>query len=73
MSAFSGFLNIGKVPELRRRVLFTLGMLAVYRVGVFVTIPGVDRNVMQAVMQIMNAPPEQFLEPDSSRDVNTAP
>jgi preprotein translocase subunit SecY len=31
-------------------VLFTLGMLAVYRVGVFVTIPGVDRNVMQAVV-----------------------
>jgi preprotein translocase subunit SecY len=50
MSAFSGFANIGKVPELRRRLLFTLGMLAVYRVGVFVTIPGVDRNVMQAVV-----------------------
>jgi preprotein translocase subunit SecY len=50
MSLFSGFANIGKVPELRRRVLFTLGMMAVYRVGVFVTIPGVDRNVMQAVV-----------------------
>src|SRR6185369_12849732 len=51
MSFLSGFANIGKVPELRKRVLFTLGMLAVYRVGVFVTIPGVDRNVMQAVMR----------------------
>src|SRR5579859_5485891 len=50
MSLFSGFANIGKVPELRRRLLFTLFMLAVYRVGVFVTIPGVDRNVMQAVV-----------------------
>src|SRR5450755_4812259 len=50
MSLFSGFANIGKVPELRKRVLFTLGMLAVYRIGVFVTIPGVDRNVMQAVV-----------------------
>jgi preprotein translocase subunit SecY len=50
MSALSGFANIGKVPELRKRVLFTLGMLAVYRVGVFVTIPGVDRNVMQALV-----------------------
>jgi hypothetical protein len=30
-------------------------------------------NVTQAVMQIMNAPPDQFLEPDSTRDVNTAP
>ncbi len=50
MAILSGFANIGKVPELRRRILFTLGMLAVYRIGVFVTIPGVDRNVMQAVV-----------------------
>jgi preprotein translocase subunit SecY len=46
-----GFANIGKVPELRKRVLFTLGMLAVYRIGVFVTIPGVDRGVMHAVVK----------------------
>ncbi len=50
MSLFAGFANIGKVPELRKRVVFTLVMLAVYRVGVFITIPGVDRNVMQAVV-----------------------
>jgi preprotein translocase subunit SecY len=50
MSVLAGFSNIGKVPELRRRVLFTLGMLAVYRIGAFVTIPGVDRNVMKAVV-----------------------
>jgi|HubBroStandDraft_6_1064221.scaffolds.fasta_scaffold124533_2 preprotein translocase subunit SecY len=50
MSALSAFANIGKVPELRRRVLFTVGLLAVYRIGVFVTIPGVDRTVMNAVM-----------------------
>jgi preprotein translocase subunit SecY len=55
MSVFSGFANIGKVPELRKRVLFTLGMLAVYRVGVFVTIPGVDRNVMQAIVRKQGA------------------
>jgi preprotein translocase subunit SecY len=50
MSVLAGLSNIGKVPELRRRVLFTLGMLAVYRIGAFVTIPGVDRNVMKAVV-----------------------
>src|ERR1700733_1966262 len=50
MASLAGFANIGKVPELRKRLLFTLGMLAVYRIGVFVTIPGVDRNVMQAVV-----------------------
>jgi hypothetical protein len=36
-------------------------------------IQNVLNNLTQAVTQIMNAPPEQFLEPDSSRDVNTSP
>ncbi len=43
--------NIGKVPELRRRILFTLAILAVYRLGVFITIPGVNRVEMQHVVQ----------------------
>jgi len=42
--------NIFKVPELRRRILYTLAMLAVYRVGVFITIPGVNRIEMQHVV-----------------------
>jgi preprotein translocase subunit SecY len=44
------FSNIGKVPELRRRILFTLAMLAVYRIGVFVTVPGVNRVEMSSVI-----------------------
>jgi preprotein translocase subunit SecY len=50
MAVFGGFSNITKVPELRRRILFSLGILAIYRVGVFITIPGVDRSVMQQVV-----------------------
>ncbi len=45
-----GFSGITKIPELRNRLLFTLGMLAVYRVLVFVTVPGVNRSVMQQIM-----------------------
>jgi preprotein translocase subunit SecY len=47
MANLAGISNFHKVPELRRRVIFTLAMLAVYRIGVFVTVPGVDRNVMR--------------------------
>ncbi|MEO7327014.1 MAG: preprotein translocase subunit SecY [Minicystis sp.] len=47
MASLAGISNFHKVPELRRRVIFTLGMLAVYRVGVFVSIPGVDRSAMK--------------------------
>ncbi len=35
--------NIFKIPELKRRVLFSLGMLAVYRVGCHIPTPGIDR------------------------------
>jgi preprotein translocase subunit SecY len=36
------FTNIFRVPDLRRRVLFTLGMLAVYRLGSHIPTPGID-------------------------------
>ena len=42
----NSFANIGKVPELRKRILFTISLLAVYRIGVFVTVPGVNRVEM---------------------------
>jgi preprotein translocase subunit SecY len=46
----SSIANIGKIPELRRRLLFTLICLAVYRIGVFVTTPGVNRVEMKNVI-----------------------
>jgi preprotein translocase subunit SecY len=42
--------NIAKIPELRRRILFTLFILAVYRLGVFITVPGVNRLEMTHVV-----------------------
>ncbi len=43
----AGISNIGKVPELRKRIIFTLSLLAVYRVGIFISVPGVNRVEMQ--------------------------
>lgn len=40
--------NIPKIPELKKRVLFTLAMLLVYRIGCHITIPGIDGDVMAA-------------------------
>ena len=37
-----GFQNIFRIPELKKRLLFTLGLLIVYRIGVHVPVPGVD-------------------------------
>jgi preprotein translocase subunit SecY len=45
------FANIFRIPELRRRIVFTLAMLAVYRMGIFVTTPGVNRTAMRQIVQ----------------------
>ena len=42
--------NITKIPELRNRILFTIAMLGIYRAGVFVTTPGVNRAAMGDIM-----------------------
>ncbi len=44
----SGLQNISKIPELRNRILFTFGMLAVYRIGIFVPTPGIDTQALGA-------------------------
>ncbi len=44
----SAFQNIFKVEELRRRVLFTLGILIVYRIGGHIPTPGVDAQALGA-------------------------
>ena len=41
--------NLFTVSDLRKRVLFTLGMLAVYRVGHVITIPGVSLTALASV------------------------
>jgi len=44
----SGFQNIAKIPELKKRILFTLLMLAVYRVGCHIPTPGIDAAALAA-------------------------
>ncbi len=46
-----GFQNASRVPELRRRLLFTFGMLAVCRVGVAIPTPGIDSAALQQFFQ----------------------
>lgn len=47
-----GLGEIGKIPELRKRILFTLGMLAVYRLGVFVSTPGIDVEALRRLFDM---------------------
>ncbi|MBA2729621.1 MAG: preprotein translocase subunit SecY [Euzebyaceae bacterium] len=49
------FGNAFKIPDLRGKILFTLAIIAVYRLGSFVPIPGVDYGVLRGVLEQFNA------------------
>ena len=48
-----GFQNIGKIPELKKRIFFTLLMLIVYRMGCSIPIPGIDRQALASLFDQM--------------------
>ena len=43
----SAFLNSVKIPELRRRILFTLAVIVIVRLGAAISTPGVNPAVLQ--------------------------
>ena len=45
------FTDIFDVPDLRKRVLFTLGAIAVYRVGAAIPIPGINSDAIRAIFE----------------------
>src|ERR1700681_1839369 len=47
MKFFEAVANIFRIPDLRKRILFTLAMLAVYRLGGHIPTPGIDANRLQ--------------------------
>lgn len=53
MSLVENFRNIFKIEELKNRIFYVVGILMVYRIGSFVTLPGVDAT--QLVSQAGNA------------------
>jgi len=37
-----GIVNLFKIPDLKKKILFTLGLIVVFRIGAFVPTPGID-------------------------------
>src|SRR5215510_6848298 len=48
---FDKLLNIFRIPDLRKRILFTLGLLAVYRIGAHIPIPGINSELFQRYIE----------------------
>src|SRR5687768_18300076 len=46
---FAAIQNMFRIPELRKRILFTLGLLAIYRLGAHVTAPGINKLQLERV------------------------
>ena len=50
-----------KTKELRNKILFTLGIIIIYRIGSFIPTPGVDYTVVQQCVGKMNNASENFI------------
>ena len=60
----SAFTNTWKIPELRDRILFTLALIVIIRLGVHLTLPGVDAGVIKAYLDsLKNQDPKTSIKP----------
>ncbi len=53
----SAFANTWRIPELRDRILFTLALIVIIRLGVHITLPGVDATVIRKYLDSIQADP----------------
>ena len=51
MAANTSWAALGKATDLRKRILFTLGLLIVYRLGTYIPVPGIDGAALREFME----------------------
>ena len=51
MAANLSWSTFGKATELRQRILFTIGLLIIYRLGTYIPVPGIDGGELRAFME----------------------
>ena len=47
----AALMNVFRIPDLRNKVLFTLGMLIVYRIGFWIPVPGISQQALHDFIQ----------------------
>ena len=52
---FKTLANVYRIEELRNKILFTLAMLAVYRIGFWIPVPGIDQSALTEFFQAQAA------------------
>ena len=51
----AALINVFKIPELRRKILFTILVIAVYRLGMYIPIPGTDAGYLESIAQTQDS------------------
>ena len=51
MAANTSWAALGKATDLRNRILYTIGLLMVYRLGTYIPVPGIDGNALREFME----------------------
>jgi preprotein translocase subunit SecY len=51
MAANTSWAALGKATDLRNRILFTIGLLIVYRLGTYIPVPGIDASALKEFME----------------------
>ncbi len=60
--ANDSFGNVFKLPELRKRIIFTIALLAVYRIGAHIPVPGIDSSALADFFSRMRGSVLQFFD-----------
>jgi len=55
------YVNAFKIPELRKKILFTLGIIVVYRMGTYIPTPGIDGHALSQFFRSMTNTPGGYL------------
>ena len=51
MKLTEGYQNMFKIPELKRRILFSVFILIIYRLGGHITVPGIDASALSSIFE----------------------
>ena len=57
---FEALANAFRIPDLRKKILFTIAIIAMYRVGAHIPVPGVSRAMIDALTAAAQSPTDQM-------------
>ncbi len=58
----SNLVSIFRIKELRNRILFTIGILIIYRIGAQIPVPGIDLAALKLLLTSQQGPSNPFFE-----------